>query len=154
MTLKQLPIKIENVPFNSIINNQDLINRLRKLTLHGEDELDSGMLYELDRLLYEASFRTIDCQLLIVYLEQTVVAWAIFSKEGSDFDFMSGHFESDSGILFELYVDPDYRRCGIGSTLIKKAKQQAGDQKLVVSPWDSSSSHFFSKFAEFQLKFI
>ena len=144
MTLKNsMPLTIETLGFNLVAKHPSLLAQLRKLTL----ERFSGMNYELDRMTMDAEDRTVNCEIVLAYLEEELVAWALVSKESTNFCFVRSQmgFSSDNGILFQVYVNPNYRRLGIASELFKKAKEIFKDENFYVCPWDQSSTGFYTK---------
>lgn len=95
----------------------------------------------------DATERTVNCQILLAYLEEELVAWALVSKENTDFCFMRANygFSAANGTLFQVFVNPDYRRQGIATKLHERALQLAKDDDLYVCPWDFTSTEFYNK---------
>src|SRR5574337_466715 len=44
-----------------------------------------------------------------------------------------------------IYVDPNHRQCGIGSALLKKAKNSLRKNRLIAYPFDEKGKLFFIK---------
>ena len=102
------------------------------------------------------SHRRVDCQLLLAYRFRTLVGWSILSKENTDFTFShsANGFNAIDGRMFQVFVDPTYRKQGIASELFKKAQQLVGDETLCVCPWDDRSLGFYSKFPNVKTKWL
>lgn len=144
--------------FNLVATEPETIKQLRKLTL----DKYSGMNEELTALTREAKYRRVKTQVLLAYHQDQVdenpklVGWALLSKEPSSISFMNTgeYFEPQDGVLLEMFVDPTYRRKGIGTELIKVAKRKAGPYRLCVAPWDNRSVGFYEKFNHYGTKWL
>jgi GNAT superfamily N-acetyltransferase len=153
MNLKNLlTLTIRTVDFNLVARQPILLAKLRKLTLNSS----SGLNCELDRMLKDVEHRSVDCQLILAYRFRTLVGWAILSKETTNFHFhrSATGFRSDEGRMFQVYVDPSYRKQGIASEIYKKAQQMAGDEILCVCPWDDKSERLYNKFPNVKTKWL
>lgn len=139
-----LTLTIREFDFNLVAQNPVLIKKLRKLTLYP----NSGLNHELTWMLNEAHERELNCQVLLAYRMDKLVAWALLSKEDTDFIFFNSEvpFNSEDGWLFQVYVDPKYRRQGIASELYKLARERTKDEVLCVCPWDDASTLFYHNF--------
>jgi GNAT superfamily N-acetyltransferase len=146
MELTDLKIRTED--FNLVAKKPVLLNKLRKLTLHGR----SGMNHELDHLIDDAKIRNVNAKVLLAYYKRELIGWALLSREKSDFNFPRSYygFNPVDGVLFEVFVDHLHRRKGIGSALMKKARQKAGPLKLCVVPWDYQSERFYMNFKHYK----
>ncbi len=153
MNLKNLlTLTIRTVDFNLVARQPVLLANLRKLTLSPY----SGLNCELDRMLEDVKQRSVDCQLLLAYRFRKLVAWGLLSKENTSFRFQrsKGGFRGEEGRMFQVFVDPSYRRQGIASELFKKAQQMVGDETLCVCPWDERSEGFYSNFSNVKTKWL
>lgn len=146
---------IEILDFNSIYKDKKIISDLRKLTICSY----SGMNHELDSLSSLAKKRKVNAKVISVKRNDKIVGWALLSKEDSDFPFgysLSGNISNfdakRDGALFEVFVDPNYRRSGIGSALIKKARKHAGPAQLCIAPHDYKSNKFYEKHKKYKQK--
>jgi GNAT superfamily N-acetyltransferase len=143
MNLKNLlTLTIRVKDFNLVARQPELLKQLRKLTLgHG-----SGLNHELDRMLIDIEERSVDCQIILAYRFRKIVGWALLSKENSNFKFINTKlgFNKASGRMFQVFVDPQYRRQGIASEIYKTARKVAGTEALCVSPWDYGSYKFYN----------
>ncbi len=73
------------------------------------------------------------------------------SREKSDFYFQRrDSFDPSDGTLFEVFVNPEYRKQGIGSALMKAARKKAGSTRLCVCPWDYQSERFYQSFDHYK----
>ncbi len=147
-----LTLTIRVVDFNLVARQPVLLAKLRKLTLSPY----SGLNCELNRMLEDVKTRSVDCQLLLAYRFKTLVGWGILSKETTNFKFSRSleGFKSDDGKLFQVFIDPAYRRQGIATELFKKAQQLVGNETLCVCPWDERSEGFYSQFAGINTKWL
>jgi GNAT superfamily N-acetyltransferase len=140
-------LTVRTSDFNLVARRPGLLKKLRRLTLHS----GSGMNHELDNLLHIIQQRPVEAKAILAYQNSTLVGWAILSREDSGFYFPNTDepFSASQGALFEVYVDPKYRRKGIGTKLIETAKKKCGTHTLCLCPWDSSSRNFFKNFKKY-----
>ena len=103
-----LTLTIRTLDFNLVARQPVLLAKLRKLTLNPY----SGLNCELNRMLEDVKERPVDCQLILAYRFRTLVGWGILSKETTTFKFSRSldGFRSEDGKLFQVFVDPSYRR--------------------------------------------
>lgn len=136
--------------FNLVAQRPAVIKKLRTLTLNST----SGLNNEIDNLLNLVKRRPVDCKIIRAYLDSKLVGWAILSRENSDFNFPNtdNGFSSDQGVLFEVYVHPEYRRKGVGTKIIETAKKKSGKQPICLCPWNSTSRAFFNNFKKYNPK--
>ena len=133
-------VKIRSHDMNFILNNGPLLATLRRLTLHSY----SGLNHELNNFQEIIKIRPINAKALVVSIDEETVAWALLSKEASTFRFRNGtEYNAGYGLLFECYVAKPYRRNGIASKLIQRAKIIAGQQKICIAPHDYNSNAFY-----------
>ncbi len=139
-----LTLTVRTVDFNLVARQPELLAKLRKLTLSPY----SGLNHELDRMLRDVQERTVDCQVILAYRFSTLVGWAILSKEDTNFHFVNtgNGFVKELGKMFQVFVDPKYRRQGIASELYKAALNAVGNETICVCPWDNVSYQFYSNF--------
>jgi len=153
MNLKNLlTLTIRTMDFNLVARQPELLTKLRKLTL----DPYSGLNHELDRMLEDVKTRSVNCQVILAYRFSTLVGWAILSKETTTYNFMRSNtgFSSEHGLLFQVYVDPTYRRQGIATEIYKKAQQLANNELLHICPWDERSTKFYLKFDSNNTKWL
>lgn len=145
-------LTIRALDFNLVPDKPELMKQLRKLTLHSY----SGLNREMDNLLRLMDRRPVKAQILLAYRDQKMVGWALLSKEESVMQFTHTYerFQSHHGLLFEVYIHPDYRRQGIASELMKVARRKAGVSQLCVAPWDERSRSFYSQFLHYRAKWL
>ena len=145
-----LTIRVQD--FNLVAHQPQLLAKLRKLTLNPY----SGLNNELNRMLEDAKDRTVKCQVITAQRFQKLVGWGILSKETTQFSFSRSYqgFNADDGLLFQVFVDPVYRRQGIASEIYKKAQQLANNEILHVCPWDERSTNFYVKSTTIQTKWL
>jgi GNAT superfamily N-acetyltransferase len=148
MSTTDFSLKIKTEDFDAVAKKPALLKSLRKLTLHP----GSGMNYELDHLTESAETRSVNAKVLLAYKNKKLVAWALLSKEKSDFCFARHYhgYDPSEGTLFEVFVAHDYRKQGIGSALLKAARRKAGSARLCVAPWDYQSTRFYQNFSHYK----
>jgi GNAT superfamily N-acetyltransferase len=146
--LLTLTIRVED--YNLVAERPGFLAKLRKLTLNPY----SGMNYELSNFERIKRQRKVFCQILTAYRSGKLVAWAMLSKEPTDYGFMNSPlgFKPSDGVLFEVFVHPEYRSQGIGTELIKVARRKAHGSRLCVCPHDSTSRRFYLNFENFKNK--
>lgn len=147
-----LTLTIRARDFNLLPQYPSLVKQLRKLTLHPY----SGLNREMDTLFKLMEKRPVKAQVLLAYRDGSLVGWALLSQERSDMVFSHSwkRFEPEDGMLIEIYVDPDYRRHGIGTELMKVARRKAGVRRLCVAPWDTGSRDFYSSFPTYNTRWM
>jgi GNAT superfamily N-acetyltransferase len=153
MNFKNLfSLTIRALDFNLLPQHPELVKQLRKLTLHPY----SGLNKELTLLFRLMESRPVQSQILLAYRNQKLVGWALLSKERSYMVFSNthSHFEPEDGMLFEVFIHPDYRRQGIGSELMKVARRKATPYRLCVAPWDAQSRGFYNNFLNYRNKWL
>ena len=138
--------------FNQIIKDKVILSNLRRLTLCSY----SGMNQELDMIQDAVEVREVNAKAIMVYHEQNMVAWALLSREKSNFQFCSGtKFDPEKdGVLFEVFVHPEYRRMGIATKLMFLAKEESGPLSFCVAPHDGPSYAFYNANEEYKHKKI
>ncbi len=136
-------LKIRTYGMNFVLNDAPLHAQLRALTLHSR----SGLNHELDNFQRIMKIRPVQAKALVAAFEnEAPIAWALLSKEASTFKFRNGtEYNAGYGTLFEVYVSEPYRRKGIGSAILKRAKIVAGQQKLCIAPHDYKSDSFYEQ---------
>lgn len=129
--------------YDEASHNHEIMSSVRKLTLHSR----SGMNYELDQFAEISKIRNVNAKFILALEDSIMIAWALLSNEKSDFfHFTDGSSRmSEPGALFEVYVQPDYRRSGIGSDLLKIGRRLAGPNGIYICPWDNNSRSFYRK---------
>lgn len=138
-----LPLTIRSVDFNLIAKKPSWIDKLRKLTLHSY----SGMNYELNHLLQDIPFKKVKARVILAHHHKELAGWGIISNEDSNFGFAGAKvpYSSSHGWLFEVYVDLNHRRKGIGSEIFRKAQKLIKNDNICVSAWSEESKRFYNK---------
>jgi GNAT superfamily N-acetyltransferase len=153
MNLKNLlTLTVRVVDFNLVAHQPELLTQLRELTLSPY----SGMNHELNRMLEDVKTRKVNCNVLLAYRFRTLVGWGILSKETTHFNFSRSFegFNAENGMMFQVFVDPSYRRQGIASEIYKKAQQMANSELLHVCPWDERSVNFYTRSTTVSTKWL
>lgn len=141
-------LKIRTEDFDNVVEKPELLNKLRTLTLHP----GSGMNHELNHMIRNARIRSINAKVILAYRKRELVGWALLSREKTDFTFarsFSG-YTPEQGTMLQVFVNPDYRRQGIGSALVKAARKKAGPMQLCICPWDNRSEKFYENFEHYK----
>jgi GNAT superfamily N-acetyltransferase len=114
------------------------------------------MNHELNNFEKIRQTRPVNCQILTAYRNRELVGWALLSKERSHFGFHNSHngFDPVDGIMFQVFIDPAYRKQGIASELLKVAKRKANGNRLCVCPHDGPSEKFYGNFKNYQPKHL
>jgi len=140
------------VDFNKIANHPEMIRKLRGLTLHSH----SGMNCELNNLMKLSKARKVNSEIFLAFVKTQLVGWALYSNESSKVVFTSyddgDQFNSGYGSLFQIFIDPKFRKMGIGTELVKIAAKKSNNRKICICPWDNLSTKFFSKFNNLKMK--
>jgi GNAT superfamily N-acetyltransferase len=137
MTTELPLIETRLFDFNEVIKDGKLISRLTQLTLNPT----SGMNQEVSSLIRLSKKRRVNASVIVAKHNEIIIAWALVSMEASNFNFPTGfEFNIGSGVLFEVFVHGDYRRMGIATRLIKRAKNISNGRDICVVPWDNASS--------------
>lgn len=153
MNLKNwLTLTIRTLDFNLVAKQEDLVAKLRELTLAPH----SGLNYELNRMLKDAQTREVNCKVLLAYRFKELIGWAILSKESTDFFFRDsgGGFDGTDGWMFQVFVDPSHRRDGVGSEIYKTALKTVGSDVIHISPWNDTSYKFYATFPSINTKHL
>lgn len=153
MSLKNLlTLTVRTMDFNLVAHQPELLAELRKLTLSPY----SGLNHELNRMLEDVKEREVKCQVLLAYRFRKLVGWAILSKETTHYNFSRSFegFKAENGVMFQVFVDPSYRRQGIASEIYKKAQQLTNNETLHVCPWDEKSTNFYTRFSSVPTKWL
>lgn len=142
---------IKEHDFNKIVSNPKFMSRLRELTLGPY----SGMNTELDQWIERVNDRPVDVILFTAHKMGKIIGWAFLSGEATYYPFdydLNGYQGRDKGLLFEIFVDPKYRRTGIGSALIKAAKNKIGEETMCICPWNEEGHSFYDRFKDYNYK--
>lgn len=145
---KDLIIRVKN--FNEIANDLILLKSLKRLTLN----YFSGMSHELRSFEKISKIREVKAKIILSYIKNELVGWALMSKEPSDYFFkkLPQGFDPSYGVLFEIFISYFYRRQGIGTEMLKVARRKADPYKLYFVPWNNISDKFYNKFKRYNYK--
>lgn len=119
------------------------VGRVSKLTNYAEDGGASYML----RSQIEPRMAIPTIYAILCYEDEKVIGWATLEKKSSLRSCRRGR----QSTFYSVFVDPKYRRRGIGSKLIKKAKAVAKDKFPSASrepmawPFDDKGYAFYRK---------
>ena len=132
--------------FNKIYDNNILISKLRGLTLN----CYSGLNHELDSLIDLCKTKNVNASVILGFYNRKLISWALLSQEDSDFCFFKTGFgyDKNKGVLFEIFVEPSFRRKGIGTAITSLALNKINNNTLCICPWDARSNLFYLKFKQ------
>jgi ribosomal protein S18 acetylase RimI-like enzyme len=135
-----------------VVKKPRLLQKLRELTLYPY----SGLNKELDNLQnIIKQNKTVRAHVLTAFINDDLVGWALLSRETSQYFFPRGiSFKEGDGALFEIYIDPKYRRLGIGTQLIRLARRKTSGDRLCIAPWDFTSYSFYDNFLNYNHKIL
>jgi len=123
-------ISLEIHEMNKIIRDPFLMATCRRLS-HGGG---SGMNQALDH--YQTLDRSIDARGIFANLSDKYIGWALCTRETDIY-----YYKPVPGTAaFQIYVDPTYRRKGIGRMLLRKAKSLVPNEDLLVY---GNDGHYF-----------
>jgi GNAT superfamily N-acetyltransferase len=145
-------IKLKTIDMNKILKDPEALKGLRALTLRPTWEGPSGMNTELNSLREISKTRKVEAKAITAWLNGDMIGWSLCSKESSDFPFMNGSFEG-KGVLFQVFVDHRFRRKGVGTALLRRARRVC-KEKLTVCPWDDRSYSFFEKHKKYEMDHV
>jgi GNAT superfamily N-acetyltransferase len=123
---------------DKVFDTPELYAKLIKLTFTGY----SGMRTEMKWLKQLHQQRKINAKAIVAFDDQKPIAWALLSKE--NIGNPTYRFNKNSS-LFEIYVKQSYRRQGIGSKILKRAKRTSLNNPIAVVPWDYVSQNFYDR---------
>jgi len=122
-------VKLKIIEMDEIVSTPSLLATARRLTLSPSSGMNNALDYY--RELYKQ--RSVDALGIFAYHQQKAVGWALFTFEDDRFDFTA----KDGHICSHIFVDPDYRRIGIGSKLMNKVAQMATPDTINVYAWSN-----------------
>lgn len=135
-------MKISIIPMDKVLGSRNLVSTLRNLTIRKGAFPLSGMNKLLNQFIETKKTRSVNALAIIARESRIAVGWAILAEESTEF--CSTSFDKSQGLLFEVFVNPEKRRLGIGSQILDTAKLIAGPKKIYVVPWDDRSRNFYS----------
>lgn len=142
-----MTVKITTIDANKALQNHYLIKSFRRLTLYQF----SGMNCELDDLLDLAKNKKINAKMVMAHINNVMVGWALMSREPSNFRFTKGLYDKNVAkkyTLVEIFINPKYRRKGIGTAILQRALKLTSitkHQPFAVAPHDDPSENLFKK---------
>jgi GNAT superfamily N-acetyltransferase len=136
--MKKPSVKLKIIDMNDAMENPKVLASLKELTLCGL----SGMQLTLDR--YEdilVQGEEIRGKAIVAYSGAILIAWGLLSWEPDD---EVVDFDSSLGVYFQIFVDGNYRRQGIGTKLLARARKIIGSkERLNVSCWSNGATAFY-----------
>ena len=142
----KVDLSIEEVDIDSVLSNEQLFNKLNKLTLRN-NESDSSIVRKYLALM-KRSPEEIDYYKPFVFLAKRqdtkdIVGWSFCIKQ-----YVQMEYKKTPHYWIMLYVDQDMRQLGVGRTLIEYVLNFFDKRKELVfaTPWDYKSVKFYSKY--------
>lgn len=116
---------------DDILTTPFLLESARRLTLHPR----SGMNGALNTYQYVSQSRScsIDALGIFAYYLDQPIGWALFTYESDGTSFHPDNKETCCG---QVFVQPEYRRKGIGKRLLSMAARLAVPDTMVVYAWE------------------
>ena len=145
-------LKIKTIDMNRVLKDPGLLKSLRALTLRPTWEGPSGMNSELTNFKIISRSRKVEAKAITAWLNGSMIGWSLCSKEASDFDFINGAFKGN-GVLFQVFVDHRFRRQGVATALLRRARR-VFKEKFTVCPWDDRSFSFYTKHKKYKMEYV
>lgn len=134
MSSGKLHVSIHHLPINEVFHRPGLLRRLRELTLWER----SGMNRFLNRFANDHHVRTIRAKALLAFHSVDILGWSLVTWEDDCVYFLpSVKNEHQGNVCSHVYVDPNFRRLGIGTALIHRARQLTEPNVMRVYHYDS-----------------
>ena len=130
-------LSFKSVEMNVILKDANLLAVTRNLTICA----GSGMNTALDYYQTLVNDRKINAQGVYTYYDGVAIGWALVTRENDRLYF----YPREGYACIQIYVEPKFRRNGIGAGLLKTATQMSNDIFNVYS-WDNPA--FFAAFLE------
>lgn len=135
--MTELSLRVHEM--DEVIKDDVFVARLRQLSLGGY----SGMNLALNAFIQNKE-RHIDAKAIMAHATPLLVeanlpnarGWALWTKDES-----TDRYRKNEGIIFQVFVDYNYRRQGIASKLLKKAAELSGDERVHVY-WHDAPTFF------------
>ena len=135
MNTEHLSVRLRAIEMDEIIQNPELLKLARGMTLYSTSGMNIALDHYCSLSLIEG--RSIDALGIFAYLLQEPIGWALFTYEGD-----AHSFEPKAGYACaQVYVKTNYRRRGVGTTLIEMCAKLAKPDLLTVYEW--SATEFF-----------
>jgi GNAT superfamily N-acetyltransferase len=127
-------VKTQMIEMDHIVADPKMMQIARQLTLGRP----SGMNAALDYYTELSARRSVDALGIFATYYGEYIAWCLFTYESDRYEFNPGN----GCACAQVFVQPDYRRFGIGRQLIKLAAK-LGDPDIV-KVYSFSNYHFFN----------
>lgn len=125
-------ISVKEIP--DVFNDITLLSRLKKLTFKNDSQLREEILYTKEKL---NNGLKVEGKVIIASIKNIIIGWGLLIENGD----RSYSFRNN---FFMLYVRKIFRRKGIGTALLNKAKEVA-NSSFIIFPHDKKSNSFFYK---------
>jgi len=133
MFLKSL-LKIHVIKMDEIVRDPELLATCRTLSHGGSSGMNMALNY-YEQLIQSRSVDAMGC---FANYQQSCIGWALVTRETDNF-----HYRPATGtVCFQVYVHHTYRRNGVGTALLKKAKSLVPTENLMV--YGTSGHYFFN----------
>jgi|SRR5579885_1978233 len=130
----KLLLTTEVVEMDKILRDPNLLATCRRLSYGGS----SGMNMALDYYQGLILSRSVDAKGIFGIYQKQFVGWALFTREDDRF-----YFRAEPGkACFQVFVDPQYRRNGVGSKLLQIAKELVAPNETIAAYMHSAPSFF------------
>ncbi len=143
----KVDLSIEEVDIDSVLSNEQLFNKLNKLTIRRDEGSDSSVIRNYLSLLKKSPEEIANYKPFVFLARRQdtkdIVGWSFCVKQHIQMEYKKiPHY------WIMLYVDQDMRQMGIGRTLIEYVLNFFDKKKelVFVTPWDYKSVKFYMKY--------
>jgi len=138
-------MKLKTIDMNDVMGNAKLLTSLQELTLNGVSGMQMTLERYQDILDRGDEIRAIA---IVAYAWSNPIAWGLLSWEPDE---EVVDFDSSLGVYFQIFVRHDYRRQGIGTEILARARKIVGKERLNVSCWSAGATAFYQSNADKKL---
>lgn len=136
--LVNVKYRIEVLDMKDCLNNPTIMGYFRGMTIHEF----SGMNIMLNEFVKRKT--PVSAKAIVAYTEDEPIAWGLYTNEPDSEESIA--FEPDPGdVYLQVFVKPEYRGNGIGSTMYLKAQELAAGRQISVSKHSPEATTFFQK---------
>lgn len=135
LSIHESLISISVVEMDRILKDPNLLATCRRLSYGGS----SGMNCALDHYQGLILSRSVDAKGIFAQYHKEYVGWALLTRETDNYSYRP----EPGTVCFQIFVDGQYRRNGIGSKLLRQAKSLIPAETLLV--YGSTGHYFFDR---------
>jgi GNAT superfamily N-acetyltransferase len=128
---------IDVIDLRTCLKNPTIMGYLRAMTLHQ----NSGMSILLNEFIHGK--HTGEGKSIIASIDGSPIAWSLFTTDKDDYNDIS--FDREAETYLQVFVKPEYRKLGIGSSLFLKGQELAANRSIGLSKHSPEAIAFFNK---------